>query len=237
MIGLIIDVALLLVATIIIIRHTRLGFVKSLLGSLKPIAAGALAFAFRVPVAKIFAPLLSGPIDSWVNGSLTASASGADSGFDLVSLYQSCPMVYEKVLKFFGLDTENGFGEKMSNVSALDEAGISELSLNISSSMTWALSLAIALVSVFVVSLVLLTLITMLLDVVTRIPLIKIVNRLLGMAVGIFWAFAFAYSVGVMISTVSTMLPNVLGQDVVEQSFVLGMLANFDILAMLPISL
>lgn len=234
MFSLIIDIAIALVACIIIVRHTRLGFVKSILGSLKPLIAGALAFIFRVPVAKIFVNLLSAPVNNWVHGSLSASAAGTDAGFDLVSLYQSCPMVYEKVLKFFGLDTENGFRDSMANITQLDEAGLGELSLNISTSITWALSLGIAMVVIFIISLIVLSILTMLLDMVTRITLIKVVNRILGFAVGVFWAIAFAFAIGVILSMVSGIVPNIVGQNIIEESIILGTLAKFDALAMLP---
>lgn len=234
MISLIIDGAIALVALIIIVRHTRLGFIKSILGSFKPIIAGVLAFVFRVPVAKLFVKLLTAPITSWAYASLSASASGAEPSFDLVSLYTSCPIVYTKGLAFFGLNVENGFHDKMMGISQLDEAGLTELSTEIGSAMCWGLSLGIALLAIFVVALILLSLITTLLDAVTRLAVLNVVNKLLGAAVGLFWSIAFALVVGFVLTMISNIVPNVVGEAIIMDSIILGTLADLNISGMIP---
>ncbi|MBO5374312.1 MAG: CvpA family protein [Clostridia bacterium] len=234
MVSLIIDMALALVAIIIIIRHIRLGFVKSILGSLKPIFAGVLAFVFRVPVAKLFTGLIGGFVNEWVYASISASAAGAEPSFDLVSLYNSCPIVYDKALVFFGLDNTNGFHESMVGIEQLDEAGVSALSSNISWSITWMLSLGIAMLVIFIVALIALTIVTTLLDMVTRLALLNIINRLLGGVVGLFWAIAFAFLVGAVLTLISAIVPNVVGENIINESIILGALARFNLFELLP---
>ena len=234
MVSLIIDIALAIVALIVMIRHIRLGFVKSILGTFKPLIAGALAFIFRVPVAKLFRDMYISLLDPMVNESLTASSIGAEPSFDLVSLYNGFPMVYEKILSFFGLDLENGFRDSMANIEQLDEVAIAELSLNISSAMAWGLSLLSALLAVFIIALIVLSIITSLLDLITKIPAFNVVNRILGAAVGLFWASAFALLIGVVLTFASRLVPNVIGEGIISDSIILGLFSKLGIFQMVP---
>lgn len=233
MVSLIIDGALSLVALIVVLRHLRMGFIKSILGSFKPIMSGALAFFLRVPVAKLFKDLYTQLFDGWVNEALTASAQGVEPSFDFVSLYSSFPMAYEKILSYFGLDVENGFRDAMANITQLDEAAIAELSLNISSSMAWAASLLSALLLVFVASLTVLSIITSLLDLVTKVPVLNVVNKVLGALVGLLWASAFSLIVGVALIFISKLIPNVMGENIISDSIILSLFSNYGIFDMI----
>ena len=234
MVSLIIDIALAIVALIVMMRHIRLGFVKSILGTFKPLIAGTLAFVFRVPVAKLFRDMYISLLDPMVNESLTASSIGAEPSFDIVSLYNGFPIVYEKILSFFGLDLENGFRDSMANIEQLDEVAIAELSLNISSAMAWGLSLLSALLAVFIIALIVLSIITSLLDLITKIPVFNVVNRILGAAIGLFWASAFALLIGVVLTFASRLVPNVIGEGIISDSIILGLFSKLGIFQMVP---
>ena len=143
-------------------------------------------------------------------------------------------MVYEKILSFFGLDLENGFRDSMANIEQLDEVAIAELSLNISSAMAWGLSLLSALLAVFIIALIVLSIITSLLDLITKIPAFNVVNRILGAAVGLFWASAFALLIGVVLTFASRLVPNVIGEGIISDSIILGLFSKLGIFQMVP---
>lgn len=234
MISVIIDIAIALIALIIIIRHVRIGFIKSIFGTLKPIIAGVLAFIFRVPVAKLFLPLFNNSVNGWVLDSLTATAGGADQSFDLVSLYNSCPIVYTKGLKSFGLNLENGFHESMTNIETIDEGARVALAENIGYSISWLAAIICAIVSIFIVAIIFISIVTSLLNALTHFSVLKVINRILGGIVGLFWAVAFAFAIGLMLGFVATIIPNIVGENVISDSIILGFMADLDLLSIIP---
>ncbi len=233
MIGLVIDGALILLAVIFMIRHARLGFVKSILNSIKAFVAIGIAYVFRMPVARLIDSMFMGGVaNNWVYSSLMASKNGADPAFDLVSLYNDFPLAYN-LLEKFGLDTTN-LGEQLSSVEALSDEGITALSENIGGALSSLISTIIAVVVLFVVAIIALTVLISLLNVITRLPVIKFLNRVLGAAIGLVWAALSAWSIGMAITLISGFVPDVVSPDILTESVVLRFLSSIDMLNVFP---
>ena len=115
MAGLIIDGILVFMAILFVIRHTRLGFVRSILESFKAVVAFAIAFIFRAPLARFFeSAFMNKVVTKWVYKSLSKSAAGGEPTVYFVSLYDDCRPAY-KLLSKFGLNTEN-LEEQFANI-------------------------------------------------------------------------------------------------------------------------
>lgn len=232
--GIVIDIILLIMTAVFVVRHARLGFVKSVLNSLKALFAIGLAFLLRVPVAKLFDSLfMNKAVTQWVYESLLASANGTDPAFDLVTLYETCPMAYNGLLSTFGLDVEALEGQ-ITNVEGIGDEVLVALSENIGSSISYMCSLAIALLVLFIISIIALTIVIAVLDVVTRLPVLNFLNRVLGAVIGVVWALLFAWGLGTVLTVVSTFVPDVIGQNAITDSVVLGLLADINALNIIP---
>ncbi|MBQ3040415.1 MAG: CvpA family protein [Clostridia bacterium] len=232
--GIVIDILLLAIAVIFIIRHARLGFVKSVLNSLKALLAIGLAFLLRVPVARLFDSwFMNKAVTQWVYESLSSSAIGADPAFDLVTLYETCPMAYNGLLSSFGLETE-GLDGQITNIESLSDEAIVALSENIGSSLSYFCSIALALLVLFVIAIIALTIVIAVLDLVTRLPVLNFLNRVLGGVIGVVWAALFAWALGTVLTVVSTFLPDLIGQNAITDSIILGLLADIQALNIIP---
>ncbi len=233
MIGLVIDGALLLLAVIFMIRHARLGFVKSVLDSVKAFVAIGIAYIFRAPVARLVDSMFMGGVaNNWVYSSLMASKNGADPAFDLVSLYNEFPLAYN-LLEKFGLDTTN-LGEQLASIETLPDEGVTALTENIGGALSSLISTIIAFVALFVVAIIILTVVISLLNVITRLPVIKFLNRVLGAAIGLVWALFSAWSIGMAITLISGFIPDVVSPDILTESIILSFLSNVDLLNVFP---
>lgn len=232
--GIVIDIILLAMAVIFIIRHARLGFVKSVLNSLKALFAIGIAFILRVPVAKLFDSMfMNKAVTQWVYNSLSSSASGGDPTFDLVTLYDTCPMAYNNFLSSFGLETE-GLDTQFASIGEMGDDALVAMSENIGSALSYFCAMALALLVLFVIAIIVLTLVIYLLDLVTHLPVLNFLNRVLGAVIGIVWAALFAWVVGTVLTVVSTFLPDVVGQNIITDSIILGLLAKIEALNIIP---
>lgn len=229
MVGMIIDISLLVIAVILVIRHAKVGFIKSVLDTLKAFIAAGLAFVLRAPVARLIdTSFMRNMANGWVYNSLVASANGADPAFDLVSLYNDCPMAYTVLLSKFGLNTE-GLGDKLNNLESLTNEEITGLAEEIGGPLSWICSVAIAMLAIFIVAIILLTVIIYLLNFVSKLPVIKFLNRFLGAVIGLAWAALLAFGVGVVITLGSTFLPETIPPTIISESIILSALANIDV--------
>ena len=232
--GIIIDIILVIIAIIFVVRHARLGFVKSVLNSLKSLFAIGIAYVLRVPIARAFDTMfMNKSITQWVYNSLVQSAQGGEPTFDLVSLYETCPMAYNSLLAKFGLNTEE-LETQFSTIEELNDEVLVAMSENIGSSLSYFCSLAIALLVVFIIAIIALTIVIHILDLITHVPVLNFLNRLLGGAIGLVWASLLAWVIGTVLTVVSTFLPDVIGPNVVTDSIILGLLAKVEALEIIP---
>ncbi len=108
------------------------------------------------------------------------------------------------------------------------------MSENIGSSLSYFCSLAIALLVVFIIAIIALTIVIHILDLITHVPVLNFLNRLLGGAIGLVWASLLAWVIGTVLTVVSTFLPDVIGPNIVTDSIILGLLAKVEALEIIP---
>ena len=178
----IVDIVLAVIAAIIIIKFTVKGFVSSVLDTLKVIFAAAIAYLVRRPVAQL--------IDDWfmnekmvggVRESLLKSVNGNDSFINFVDLYKGFPSFFNNLLAKFGLGD-------VSNLEKLDTNGedlVDGLALEIGSAISMFLSTILAVIVMFLVSLIVLSILVKIFDALTNIPAIKVIDRILGFVLGL----------------------------------------------------
>ncbi len=223
--SLILDIIFFVIALIIILKYTIEGFLKSVLNFARLALSVVLAIVLRNPVAELFNKLfMKGTVVNWVNGSILKSLNGEGSTIDFVGIYKQNPDFYTKVLARFGIDTVV-LDEQMENLTVETAP---ELAETIGTAIATMLSTILAVLIVFILSMLILTLVFKLLNCVTKISGIKIVNRVLGVALGVAIALVALWGLGVLVKTLVDMLgpmyPSIFNQELIDNSMVLGML-------------
>lgn len=221
-VSLVIDIILVLIACILIIRYARKGFLKTVLDLLKTVIAIFLAYALRNHVAKLIDSMfMNKVIVGWVNKSLTAVAEGGDSFVDFSSIYEDAPLFYTNVLSKFGMDIE-GIEEQFKNLTS---DNIEALSENVGSALSNMISVAIAVIAIFAVSIIVLTVVVHFLNLLTKFKGVDVLNKLLGIVFGailsaaIMWGISFLVSKG--IEWFGPMYPDILNEDIINNSVIL----------------
>ncbi len=222
--NIIIDIVLVVIALLVILKFTIKGFLRSVLDTLKVFFAGFIAYMLRIPVAKFFDGwFMNKSIVDWVRQSLASSVEGGDSFIDFVDLYRSVPELFSKVLAYFGL----GDVSLLDSVGSASSEQLDALAVDIGSSISNMLSTVLALIVLFIIALIVLSIIIKLLDSLMNFTAVKIVNRILGFALGVACAalllFLATYALNFLVG-VTNGFGGKLPQEVLDSSMIVSLM-------------
>ncbi len=192
---LLVDVILAALLVLFAVRGVKKGLIKSLCGALVTVVAAVVALNFSAPVAEYFRSTfvykqltdnLNEKVEAYVNTVTTDS---------LGTLLEDEPTGLSALLAGFGTGTES-VREKYEELLASGETQIaSALSDYIVEPAAKTVSDALAVLAVFLVSLIALNLLILVLDLIFKLPLLNAANRLgglvFGLLTGILAAFVF----------------------------------------------
>jgi len=234
----IIDLALVILTIILVIRYTIKGAVKSILSFVKTFLAIGIAYFFRNPIGKLIDEMFMGNwVRGWVYSSLSASANGEEvQGIDFVALYEDTPTFFTNILTKFGVDLTD-LGSKIENIQHASDQQLTEIADNIGSSVSLMLSTILGMVIIFILSLIVLTVITNLLDKVTKLPVLNFINRLLGAVIGLLISITVIWAINgiitMLVTFVGPMAPNTFNEDIINQSYILSMLKDTNLVELI----
>jgi len=186
----ILDIILGVLALLTIVKYTFRGFVGSILDIVKVILAAILAYLIRIPVAKLFDLwFMNDSIVGWVRNSLTAALEGEDTFINFISLYKNVPGFYNTVLAHFGL----GDVSALDGLQSASYEQIDYLSMEIGSAISYMLSTALAVLVLFIVILITLSILVRFIDGLLVVSSVNKLNRILGFVLGVAVAFAMVW--------------------------------------------
>ena len=233
-VGVVVDIVLAVLCVVLIIKHTVMGGIKSIFSYFKVFLAVGTAYLLRSPVALMIDGLfMNRSITDWVYESLLSSSMGVTpEGVDFVSLYNNTPSFFTDILSKFGIDL-TGFGDAIGSLQYATEEDIRGMAENIGSPLSMLLSTVIAVIAIFVIALILYSLLVKLLDKIMKLPVLNIINRILGVAFGILMAattLVIASALANMLVTyVGPIAPEVFNSDIIEGSVLLSFMSKWDI--------
>lgn len=219
-----IDIILTVIAVSCLISGWRKGFVDTVMKLVSFVLAGVGAYFFYTIPAdymydKFFLPKLTDMIEN--------SILSGGAGMTLTELFNSKPAFFVDILNRYSTVGEvEGFYNSGTGTSLTD----------ISSFMAEPLARAIANVLgfllVFVALILLLGLLTLILDKICKLPVLKSANKLLGIALGALLGLLFAWLIAAIIGgalpELSKAYPDAFDPKVMENSIVLKWLYNFN---------
>ena len=186
--GLVIDICLLIVAAYVVIKFTVKGFVQSILDVAKLVLSVLITFIIRTPVAKFFCSLFMDKIMVGViEKSLTAyvESDTAKIAIDITSLASNTPEFFEKLLTRFDLDYQKFTEDLEVLIQTKSPDVVKPLAENVGGACAFLISVAIALIVVFIIAFAALSLIAKLLSKITEFDGVKKANKWLGALIGI----------------------------------------------------
>ncbi|MBR0303592.1 MAG: CvpA family protein [Clostridia bacterium] len=234
--GIIIDIILLIIAAIIIVFCWKNGFVKSVLGLACNVVAVVAAYAFTPAVSeficeRFFLDKVSSAIAATVR-----SAASSEAGVNVGSFLTEIPNSLQGTLEKFNIsdDALQGFISK--TMPEAGEDGVRSVADYIAEPTSRMLSNAVAFVLIFVVSLIVLRLVSKLILVIFKAPIIEKVDKTAGLILGVFNAliilFALSLAAATAVRALGTYLPKEF-EGAVEQSVILRLFSSVNPMSLL----
>ncbi len=231
--SLVVDIILGIVCIFVIVKYSIKGFLKTILDIARLGLSVLLAIMFRGVIADLLNKLfMTNTIRNWVYNSLTSRVEGISETVDFVQIYETSPEFYSKVLAAFDLNFEQ-FEESIKN---LDAENVENVTTMISEPLANMLSTLIAVVAIFTVSMIILYFVVKLINNITKIKLIGVINRILGIAFGILLAsiivWGLSFLLHVAIDAFGPMYPDIINDSLTEDSMIINILKEAGLLDM-----
>ena len=190
------DLSLLLLIVLTVALCWKRGFVRSVFGTAKNLLAIILTYAFgSVASGLISQYLLTEKVTAYVRGRLLAMFEAGAETFDLSGVADNLPSWVGTILEKIGKDPASLIGT-LGDVTNADMATLDSLAEKLAAPITKALSDFLGYTIVFLVSLLALTIVAALLGKLAELPVIRDVDHVLGLLLGVLCAilYASAYS-------------------------------------------
>lgn len=221
----IVDLVLILIFSVCVLVGWKRGFIKTVMSLITGILSFLLAYIFASPVAGFLNTKLIYPFFSeFAKEKLYAVSDSAESFLEGGANNAKLVEAFEKL----GLDY-SVIAEKLSGAV---EGGVDGIASAAAEPLSNAVSFALAFIGILILSFITLKIITAVLDLAAKLPVINKANTALGIAFGaIEGAFIVCViaTVAILVSPyVTALYPEAFPESLTEGSFVLGLVDRFN---------
>lgn len=228
--SLIFDAVLLISSAIIIISGTVRGFVKSVMQLASGVASALAAYALTTKYSAVVSEkYLLEPITSGIEGTIESLVIKNGDGFNLTKLFEDKPDAFLQIVNRYGADMDELEGIFGTSDSAVKEA-LHSLSVKIAAPVADALASVITFTLIFAASLLVLGLITWILDLIFKLPVLRTANKVLGFIFGLIGAALMCWLLSVvsikLIGSMTSIYPEQFNQSVIDNSIILKYFAE-----------
>ena len=179
------DIFLLLLFLLITIISTERGFVNSVWGSVTIIGSFVVAYMFGGVVGEwICDNFVLKYISEYAYGIVESLIENSAENYNISNLFESLPEEFVTLVENCGADISvlnSQFGSSLT----LSQVELYSFAESVASPISQTLSNAIAIVSIFLISLLILWIIGLVVKIIVKIPIIKTLNSLLGFVFGV----------------------------------------------------
>lgn len=180
-----IDAILIFAAVFCIWAGTRRGFVRSVMGLVSTLVSAVAAYAFTPSLAPVFeSRFLSGGLIGDIEGILRTSLDTTTDLFNLDNTLSDLPGWFTDLLSRYHVSLESVAGV-MRGVTGADEVSLRNLSERIAYPTASALASAVSFALIFLGAFLVMSLLTALLDLIFRMPVLNGANMFFGFLVGV----------------------------------------------------
>ena len=229
--GIVIDIILIAIAALIVFRCWKNGFVKSVIGFVCDAVAVVAAYALTPTVSEIlcervFLGKVSDAIDATVR-----SAAESEAGVNVGRFLTEIPAALAGTLEKYNVSDEALRDFVAKDLSETGEGAVRSVSEFIARPTSRLLSNAVAFILIFVAALIVLRIVSALILLIFKAPVIKTVDRTAGLALGVVNAllvlFVLSLAAAVAVRALGTYLPREF-EGAVDRSVVMRFFSKFN---------
>lgn len=229
-----IDAVILFTAVFIIWAGTSKGFVRSVMGLISTVASLFVAYAYTPVLAvhvkdKYLIDRIAAGIDE------TLKSLAFDTTTDLYNLDRlaaDLPEPFTGILERYGINIAE-FADKLRGLTGCGETTVHSFAEEIADPTSSVLASVISFILLFFAAFIVLGILTSLIDMIFKMPVLKSANMFLGFLFGAVEAVAVAFVLATLLSVLVTALgsidPNLFGEDVVADTMICSRLLEYNV--------
>ncbi|MBQ4353862.1 MAG: CvpA family protein [Clostridia bacterium] len=229
-----IDAVILFTAVFIIWAGTSKGFVRSVMGLISTAASLFAAYAYTPVLADyIKKQYLINRIAAGIDETLRSLAFDTSTDlYNLDRLANDLPEPFTGILERYGINIAD-FADKLRGLTGCGEATVYSFAEEIAEPTSVLLASVISFILIFFGVFIVLSLLTSLIDLIFKLPVLKTANMLLGFLFGAAEALCIAFVLATLLSVLVTALgsiePQLFGADVVEDTMICSKLLEYQV--------
>ncbi len=232
------DIIIIAIIVFSIYRGVSQGFVKSLMKLLSIAVAFAAAHLFHDALAEVYNHYFFESFAEKVAETITPVIQRSGEMFDLETLFSDMPEVFSDLLSRFSVDTAH-LAESFGSFGAASAETLENMSQTIAAPIAAILSKALAYLSIFVVALIVMAILTALIDIVFKLPVLKNANKFLGFILGAVFALLCAYLFSevavIVIRAGIAVKPEIFNENIIDNSILLKYFSDFSLINIIPL--
>ena len=223
--GIFIDIALPVVMAFIIFSAYKAGFVKAVMGLIRSLVAFFAAYSFSPTLGEwISEKFLLKKISSGISGTIMSLSETQDGYFNLQGMVNNMDSALKSIIKNYNVDG-NKLSKMCEGMTCGTEEHVRKVADFIAEPISQRISYCIAFITLFITVFVLLIVLTIIVDKIFRLPVLKTVNRIFGLLLGIAQALAVAFvfctAVVSLLFWLGSIDSEMFGLAAIEKSFIL----------------
>ena len=230
------DVIIIAIIVFTVYRGVSKGFVKAFMNLISLVVAFFAAYYFTPTLATVYNEhIFSEAFCTKVSEVITSVVQKTGDAFNLEKLFNDMPESFSGLLERFGAN----IGELKSTYASSDATAqtLDSLAETIAEPISVSASNALAFLSIFVGALIALAILTWIIDLVFKLPILKTANKFFGFVLGCVCALVYAYIFSefavILINAGVAYFPEVFGANIVENSILLKCFSGFSIFNMI----
>ena len=220
-----IDAILIFTAVFCIWSGTRKGFVRSVMGLVTSVVSAVAAYAFTPQLAQtIREKFLLDPMTEGIEGILRSFARDTTTDlFNLDRLAEELPETFTSMLERYHVEVGD-ITSQMTGITMASDQTVHDLATRIADPTVNVLASSIAFIVLFFGIFLALTILTSLLDLAFRMPVLSSANMFFGFVFGVVEAVVFVSVLAIVLSVLVRGLgavdPTLFGDEVVDNTIV-----------------
>ena len=217
----------------IIISSYKKGFVASVLQLASIVVSGIAAITLYKPVAHFINDnLISNKFTEFIRDKISSLAYDGN----IESLVSDMPENFRNFLENFGVSAESiQEGFKTSGLTATKYAD--SIATDLASTFSYTLSCAISIFGIFIIASIICAVISLIINSVFKLPVLKTANQLLGLIIGIVCsvsvAWVFSHASVLLFDTMGAIYPDTFDRALIDNSFIISFFYQFNPLTLL----
>ena len=231
-VSLVIDIVIALICAIIIIKNAARGFIKSFMAFARTILAFLLAYIFNAPLARLLSDkIFVGCARGWIYDAFCSTWIGEDQ-YALYQLFDGIPDWFTELTVSSGVE-DWMVQEYFANETPAPMWALNQMSNSLGDALSAVISTIVSFTVIFIVAEIVIGIIGALLNKIGKIPMLKVLNILLGACIGAVIsavvAWLIAKGVNWIIDFGANYYPDIFSRDIIENSSIMKFFLEHDL--------